>query len=410
MNAFHLDPLGGMAGDMFAAALLDLRPELEPGLHDLIARCPLLDGVAATLTPHDDGVLTGRRFTVTNDNAPKDHPPHHHHHAHDGHHHHDDSPHSHVEWRSIWHALDHMPAPTAVIGHAIGIFSELAAAEARVHGTTPEAVTFHEVGAWDSIADILAAAYLIDAVGPAEWMVGSIPLGSGRVRTAHGLLPVPAPATVLLLEGFPMIDDGVAGERVTPTGAAILRYLCKGGPGAARSGRLAGSGHGFGMRRLTGVSNCLRVLAFERGEHIQADRVAVLECEIDDQTGEDLAIALAHIRAHAGVLDAVQAVAFGKKGRLMTQLRVLSVPHAADEVARLIFDETATLGIRRTVTERLTLPRRSHEAQAGVRTLPAKTAARPSGETTKLEADALSAVPGRAARERLRREAEGGNQ
>lgn len=301
--------------------------------------------------------------------------------------------------------LESLPAPSAVIAHATGIFTALADAEARVHGTSPDEVAFHEVGAWDSVADILAAAYLVDAVGPALWTIGPVPLGSGRVRTAHGLLPVPAPATALLLESFTLIDDGIAGERVTPTGAAILRYLCGNETGAGRGGRLTGSGYGFGTRRLSGVSNCLRVMAFTEASDLAQDVVAVLECEIDDQTGEDLAIALAHIRAHAGVLDALQMTAHGKKGRIMTHLRVLANPAAADEVTRLIFDETTTIGLRRTLTSRVTIRRHSSQLAIDGRTVATKTVERPQGRTSKIEADALLPVAGWAARERLRRRA-----
>ena len=416
MSAFNLDLLGGMAGDMFVAALLDLRPDLEAGLHAVLSACPLLDGIDAALADHNDGVLSGKRFRVTKAKDTKalataHHHGHHHahdHHTHDhGHGHGDhDASHVHVAWRSIRDTLEHMTAPAAVTGRAIAIFSELADAEARVHGTTVDEVTFHEVGAWDSIADILAAAYLIEATGPASWSAGAVPLGSGRIKTAHGLLPVPAPATVLLLEGFRMVDDGIGGERVTPPGAAILRLLCRNTADVVQTGRLDGAGHGFGTRRLPGISNCLRILAFRQAAPATHDRVAVLECEIDDQTGEDIAIALAHIRNHPGVLDATQAVVFGKKGRLMIHLQVLAMPAASDAVARLIFDETATLGIRRTITERLTLPRRSHMATVAGHDMPAKSAMRPSGETMKLEADALAAVTGMAERRRIRNAAE----
>ena len=152
--------------------------------------------------------------------------------------------------------------------------------------------------------------------------VDAINLRLRRIRSVHGLLPVPAPATAILQEGFLTIDDGVAGERVTPTGAAILRHLCDPSDQAREPRRLVGSGYGFGARRMPGLSNCLRVLAFETLDaHPAQEKIVVLECEIDDQTGEDIAHAVDHLRAHAGVLDVVQAPAFGKKGRMKTQLR-----------------------------------------------------------------------------------------
>jgi uncharacterized protein (TIGR00299 family) protein len=290
----------------------------------------------------------------------------------------------------------------------VAIFSHLAAAEARVHGVDAEEVRFHEVGAWDSIADIVAAAWLIAKIDAARWTIGALPLGSGRVRTAHGLLPVPAPATAILLEGFLTIDDGVGGERVTPTGAAIVRHLCDPTGGASRAPRrLVGSGHGFGARKMPGLSNCLRVLAFETIESSSPpERVAVLECEIDDQTGEDLAQAVDNLRALPGVLDVVQAPVFGKKGRMMTHLRVLADPRAREDALAAIFEETTTIGVRHSLVERSVLPRQTEALDVNGRAIRRKLVERPSGRTAKAEADDLVGVTGQAARAELRRRVE----
>ncbi|TCL71201.1 LarC family nickel insertion protein [Rhizobium sp. BK251] len=422
MTEIHLDPLGGIAGDMFAAAILDLRPDLEAGLIRVIALCPLPDGVSCRLVSHDDGVLTGRRFIVEragheDDRAEGNTARAHHHHGHDhDHHHHDDSHdhghdhgHDHAAWREIRASLENASLPSAVIAHAVGIFALLAEAEAKVHGTSPEEVSFHEVGAWDSIADIVAAAFLIDRIGATHWSVGPIPLGSGRVRTAHGLLPVPAPATALLLEGFGTIDDGIAGERVTPTGAAILRYLCRDRPGTApKPRRLVASGHGFGTRKMPSISNCLRVLLFEEAVDVSPTQgeVAVIEFEIDDQTGEDLAQAIDHLRAARDVLDVLQAPVFGKKGRMMAHVRILARPQALEAVTALVFEETTTIGLRYSFAQRRMLAREAGEAEMGERRVRLKSVERPGGRTTKAEADDLSGVAGHAARERLRRQAE----
>jgi len=269
-------------------------------------------------------------------------------------------------------------------------------------------VTFHEVGAWDSIADIVAAGWLIGRIGATGWTVGPIPLGSGRVRTAHGLLPVPAPATVHLLEGFDVIDDGIAGERVTPTGAAILAYLC-GKSAAPRRRILKASSHGFGSKRLPGVSNCLRLLAFERLENpaISEEAIAVLECEIDDQTGEDIAQAIDRLRRQGGVRDVIQAPVFGKKGRMMTHLRVLADPAAKQEVANAILDETTTIGLRLSTAARMTLRREKETVEHGGQVYAFKVVERPSGRSAKLESDTLAETSGAAARNGLRRLLEG---
>jgi len=425
MLDIHLDPLGGIAGDMFAAAILDLRPDLQEGLNRALASCPLLDHVDVELVAHNDGILTGKRFIVRrngrraeaeNDVAEHHHHPHHDDHAHehdrDHHHHHGDDhdhpQHEHADWRLIREALAASDLDAEAARHAIGIFTLLAAAEAKVHGVMPEDVRFHEVGAWDSIADIVAAGWLIARLGATRWTVGSLPLGGGRERTAHGLLPVPAPATALLLQGFQTIDDGIGGERVTPTGAAIVSYLCRSAEASAMPRRLTGSAHGFGTKQLPGVSNCLRLLAFETDETsvLTVGRIAVLECEIDDQTGEDLAQAIETLRAGKGVLDVIQAPVFGKKGRMMTHLRVLAEEHAQDEVAAMIFEETTTIGLRHSVMERSTLRREASIVESDGRTLRLKVVERPSGRTAKVEADDLADVTGHESRNDLRRAAE----
>ncbi len=403
MLEIHLDPLGGIAGDMFVAALIDLRPDLEPGLQQVLARAPLLEGVTSEVIVHGDGVLAGRRFLVRRDHG----------HAEAGHdavhgdaaHH---APHADITWKDIRVALAQAPLDEETRHHALGIFTHLAEAEARVHATSPDAVHFHEVGAWDSIADIVAAGWLIGQLAAARWTIGPLPLGGGRIRTAHGLLPVPAPATALLIEGFRTIDDGISGERVTPTGAAIVRHLCDPQPPLPHARRLVGSAHGFGTRALPGISNCLRVLAFEAEAPAARtiDRVVVLECEIDDQTGEDLALAIDRLRALDGVLDVIQAPVFGKKGRLMTHLRVLAAETAEDAAAAAIFGETTTLGLRRSLVERHILERETASVEAGGRALHVKLADRPRGRTAKVEADDLADVAGARERKSLRRQGE----
>ncbi|MBV9750292.1 MAG: LarC family nickel insertion protein, partial [Acetobacteraceae bacterium] len=291
MTHVHLDPVGGVAGDMFAAALLDACPEHEASTVEAAAR---VAGVRCRVLRHRDHVLSGIRFDVE---AAYEHGLHEQEHDHGRHHHH-------TAWRDIRLRLQSASLPASVARHAVGIFALLAEAEARVHGIEPEAVTFHEVGAADSIADIVAAAWLIAAQGEATWSVGPLPLGSGRVRTAHGTMPVPAPATALLLQGFETFDDGIPGERVTPTGAAILRYLgCAPGTGKTPR-RLARTGLGFGTRTLPGLSNCLRALVFEAQPADTAAghrELAVIQFEVDDQSAEDLATGLDRLRATEGV-------------------------------------------------------------------------------------------------------------
>jgi uncharacterized protein (TIGR00299 family) protein len=393
----HLDLIGGLAGDMFVAALVDLAPDLESGIEETLRRSGrLLNGVSCHVQKHDDGLLVGRRFIVARENE------------HDGRAAHPDHAHSHVDWRWIRNELERSDLEPAIKRHAIGIFRLLAEAEARVHGCALEEVSFHEVGAWDSAADIVVAAHLIEATGASNWTVSPVPLGTGRVLTAHGVLPVPAPATALLLEGFETVDDGIRGERVTPTGAAILRYVVRDNARIESARRLAGSGFGFGSRKLKGISNCVRVLRFEAtpSDRPTTGDVAIIEFEVDDQSAEDLALALDRLRAMNGVYDVLQTPAFGKKGRLLTSVRLLTDPAIVDEAASACFDETTTIGLRHRLERRKMLSREPGVVKVGERPVRIKVARRPSGVSAKAEADDLADAPGRLARENLRRSVE----
>jgi uncharacterized protein (TIGR00299 family) protein len=386
MRHIHLNPLGGVAGDMFAACLLDAFPEHRQGVLDAAS---LVAGVACRLLPHDDGTLTGVRFQV-------DASIHHHHHT---------------AWRDIRAMLEAASLTPGTRRHAIGIFAVLAEAEGRVHGRPADEVTFHEVGAADSIADIVAAAALLDAIGPASWSVAPLPIGGGTVRTTHGMMPVPAPATALLLEGFTVHNDGIAGERVTPTGAAILRYLdCAATP--QPPGVLRNSGYGFGTRTLPGISNCLRAMVFDTasatpGHHRE---LAVISFEVDDQSGEELATGLDRVRAVDGVHDVVQMPAFGKKSRLAVHVQVLTSPASLDAAVDACFRETTTIGLRTHIVQGRALPRSFATVEVEGYPLTVKLVERPADRgsllTGKAEADHVRPVSTHAARARLRRDAE----
>ena len=461
----HLDAVGGIAGDMFAAALLDAWPELTERVIATVRLAGLGDEIRLERLDYNDGVLTGSKFLVTqggavdggqndhshaNDgNAPQgtqvnkprlhhhdDHSASHDHdHSHHGadssSHHHDSSHHhGHHHWSQLKQRLANSELPDTIKQHTLGIFTELAVAEATVHGRDVDTVTFHEVGNWDSIADIVAAATLIDALPVHSWSVSPLPIGRGLVTTAHGELPVPAPATTLLLDGFAFRDDGRAGERVTPTGAAILKYLAPASDIGQNAQTLCKSGFGFGNRKLPGMSNVLRAMAFISAtdtagsenattSQLDANRLAIDHCignnvgtrdtvgviqfEIDDQSGEELAATLEHIRANDHVLDATQAAVFGKKGRMMAAIQVLTKPDAIDAIAQLCFQQSTTLGLRTRIECRQIL--RRHDVT--VDNLRVKLAERPAGISAKTEMDDVQADPrGHHTRSRSRLNAE----
>ena len=389
----HLDPIGGVAGDMFAAALLDAFPDLvEPLMADFKAS-GLGQIVDVARLPHTDGILTGSRFQVEQAQA--------------------DEGHRHRHIQEIRTLINRTGLDASIVKRAMDIFELLAVAESRVHGTSVESVSFHEVGAWDSIADVVAAAWLIERVGTATWSCAALPMGRGRTtHGAHGYLPVPAPAAAALLEGLPVAQkDHIEGERITPTGAAIIRHLAPSFDNLTRPLVLRKSGNGFGTARFPGISNVLRVLVFEPAEANETDRDQIAECrfEVDDQTPEDLAAGLDILRAHDGVLDVSQGMVLGKKGRSAAQVQVLARLTQLEAIVAACFRETTTLGVRWSVMERAILGREMVETDVDGTTVRVKRATRPGGVTTaKPEMDDIAALggvrgSGHAGREAVRR-------
>ena len=406
----QLDPVGGIAGDMFAAAVLDAWPELEPPLVSALKRAGL-DAIATVeRLDHADDALTGSRFavheTMRGDRVP-------HVHEGDGHGQGDrHAPdHEHHLYRDIRGLLDASDIDGGVRVRALDIFARLAAAESAVHGVPVDNVSFHEVGAYDSIADIVCAAWLIEHLD-ASWSCGPLPVGRGRVDTSHGRLPVPAPATVELLRGMVVDQDAHRGERVTPTGAAIVSHLAPSFEPLPGPMRLDRAGTGFGTSRLPGTSNVLRLLAFRPLDALDAsvrrERIAVCEFEIDDQTGEDLALALDRLRELDGVLDASSHAMHGKKGRLAVHVRLLARIAAVETVIESCFRETTTLGVRWHEVSRTALARTAATVMVDGRPVRVKSARRPGDIlTSKVElADLAPVAGGHAARERVRAAAE----
>lgn len=388
---FHLDPLGGIAGDMFAAAMLDCHRDWQAPLSDALRNSSLAPNLSVHALTHNDGSIAGHRFQVLEpppQNAA-------------------DTP-RHRHWYEIREQLSGSVLEASVKQRAMAIFELLAEAEAEVHGKPVDAVAFHEIGAWDSIADIVSAAWLIEHSGATTWSCSPIPLGRGQVATSHGQLPIPAPATSLLLRGFAVFDDGIPGERVTPTGAAILKHLQPALAGPSTPRVLLGSGYGFGTKRLAGLSNVLRVSVFGQAQ-LPSDvgSVAVCQFEVDDQTPEDLAVALERLRQVPGVLDVLQAPVFGKKGRAGTQVQLLGEVPRIDAIIDQCLTETTTLGVRWQTINRRTLSReaRSHALASGK--VRVKRSSRPGGILTRKAemADLAGAPGGHAGREQRRYEA-----
>jgi uncharacterized protein (TIGR00299 family) protein len=387
----HLDPIGGIAGDMFISAMLDTFPDLEAEAFAAMFAAGLPSDWSVERRADKRAGIAGSHLSITPSADGLSGP-------------------GHKSYAALREMIAAAPLDEPVRERALDMLRLLGEAEAKVHGVGMEKVHFHELAGWDSLADLAAAAWLIERVAPDSWSVGPLPLGHGRVRTEHGPLPVPAPATTELLKGFDLVDDGVVGERITPTGAAILKTLQPAMRRLPGRQRLQASGTGLGTSNFPGIANCLRVLAFAVGEDaMAADIVGVIDFFVDDQTPEDLAIGLGRIAGDGDVLDVQQAAALGRKGRLGNAVTVMCRPDAVERVADLCFRETATIGLRTRLSQRLTLTREFDERDVDGQRLPRKLVRRPGGAVTaKVEADALAdSGEDASGRERLRRLASG---
>lgn len=392
----HLDTVGGIAGDMFCAAMLDAFPALTELVQNDLAAAGVLEHVNVTQSRAMANGIAANYLLVEP---------------------------AHETRRPTGHYQDirqrlldsSLPAPVTEV--AIGIFDLLAQAEAQVHNVPIERVHFHEVADWDSIADIVSAASLIHHCAVQSWSCSSLPIGGGLVKTEHGQLPVPAPATTLLLRGFVLHDDGQSGERVTPTGAAILRYLVAEPSSGRPAGVLLTHGVGCGTRRFKTIPNIVRALVSQEhaapaldDEH-HADEVAVLAFEVDDMSPEELATALDRLRDVQGVLDVSYQVRFGKKGRPQFAVQILAQPHCADQIANESLIETSTLGVRFATQRRQVLARQMSQVVVGNESFPVKLASRPDGAISgKVEADSLRRVVGLTQRRKISAAASSGGE
>lgn len=263
--------------------------------------------------------------------------------------------HSHRKLPEIIQIIDSSGIPRRAKSMAKRIFDKLAEAEARVHGIPKDEVHFHEVGALDSIVDIVGSSIALDMLGADEVLSSPISLGRGFTRSAHGVIPIPAPATVELLKGVPVRQTEVESELTTPTGAAIISSLVsRFGPMPPM--RIEAIGYGAGSRDLEERPNLLRVFLGELESAFQTDTVTLIETNIDDTNPEILGYVMERLMEE-GALDTFFTPIYMKKNRPATKLTVIAPKGRETELARLIFEETTTIGVRMMESNRLKLPR-----------------------------------------------------
>lgn len=288
--------------------------------------------------------------------------------------------------------VERTPAPRDVRQKAIEAFRCIAEVEGELHGMPAERVHLHEVGAVDAILDVVGSIWGLSILGVSRVYSGVISLGDGFVTAAHGVLPVPAPATLRLLEGLP-VRPGPAdsGELVTPTGAALVRVLSQGPP--PQSFRPLRSGFGAGTRDIKGRMNALRIILAEETEsRLNGEEVVMLATDIDDMSPEALAGAADALRV-AGALDVVMTATYMKKGRAGSRLEVLASPADAERLEEMLFVQTSTLGVRRLRILRRALPRSEKTVQILGHEVRLKVAELPNGDVrAKPEFDDVSAV------------------
>ncbi|HIR32352.1 MAG TPA: nickel pincer cofactor biosynthesis protein LarC [Candidatus Faecousia faecavium] len=335
MKTLYIDCGMGAAGDMLAAALSELLPDKEDFLRTMNSLG--LPGVAVSLEKAEKCGITGTHFRVTV--GGEEEGQHHHHHSHSG-------------LRDIENIVASMPIPTMVKLDVLAVYQLIAQAESHVHGVPMQNIHFHEVGTLDALADITAVCLLMYQLKPDQVIVSPVHVGSGSVRCAHGVLPVPAPATAELLRDIPIYGGEIAGELCTPTGAALLKHFVTKFSDMPPI-RVQAMGYGMGKKDFE-RANCVRILLGETEE--KPERILSLQCNVDDMTGEAVGFALEKL-LELGALDAFTVPIGMKKSRPGILLSVLCRESDRDKMVAALFRHTTTLGIRETVCDRHTLHR-----------------------------------------------------
>ena len=317
----YIDPFGGASGDMLLGALVDLGVEVD-SLRGLLDGLDLPGWRLEAERDRQQGFAGTRvRVVVSEESSPARH------------------------LRDVQQVLRGARLPQGVRERAMAAFECLFEAEAEVHGVPLEQAHLHELAAVDAVIDIVGVCAAVELLGVDRLACGPVPVGSGTVETAHGLLPVPPPAVSRLLHGIPIAGYAAPGEMTTPTGATLLRTLVR-EFGHLPSGTIQRVGLGFGTRKFPGVPNLLRAFLLDEAAPRAAGRsMVIVETTIDDQSGEVLGWLTERVR-RAGALDVWCLAGAGRKGRPVIELRALVEPPFVDAVVTALFEEGATLGVR----------------------------------------------------------------
>ena len=394
MKLLYLDCGMGAAGDMLGAALAELLPDDARDAFTSTLNAAGIPGVHVSLDPSVKCGITGAHLTVTVNGTEEkegghshshEHSHHDHQHSHSHDHHHD---HSHRSLHDIHHIIDGLKLPEAVRTDILAVYRLIAEAESKAHDKPVSEIHFHEVGTMDAIADIASVCLLLHKLAPDQIIASPIHVGSGQVKCAHGILPVPAPATAYILKDIPIYSGSIRGELCTPTGAALLKHF------VTRFDQMplmtpASTGYGMGTKDFP-AANCVRAILGESFAENQPEQPACspatpapttapastatpapeeaaiteticeLSCNVDDMTGEDIAFAIETFLQN-GALDAFTVPCTMKKGRPGVLVTVLCKDPDQKQMTRLILQHTTTLGVRSAEKKRWILSRTESE-------------------------------------------------
>lgn len=375
MRTLYLDCCSGIAGDMFLGALLDLGLDVgtfkdhlsKLGLQDFdidVKRTAKFGFMGTDVNVRDLSAQERRH----DHGAEGEHDHHHHDHDHHDHHdhdydhhdhdHHDHDHHGHRSFNEIKTIIDRSGLSDEVKSRAVRAFRLLGEAEASVHGVSLDEIHFHEVGAVDSIVDIVAAFVLLEMLKVDQVCASSVNVGSGTVKCAHGVMPVPAPATARLLENVPVFSMGEPMERTTPTGAVLLKTLCR-SFGPLPAGVMKATGVGFGDRE-SDIPNMLRAMVIEEDEKPEKNyaegKTAILETNVDDMNPQDYQELSARL-FEAGALDVFFTPILMKKMRPAVRVTCIAAPEKRQTLGEIILRYSTTLGLRWSEVNRMTLRR-----------------------------------------------------
>ena len=371
MRTLYIDCSMGCAGDMLTAALLELHPDKD----DFLRRMNAALGGKAVLSASPDSKcgLRGTHVTVLINGAEEGEATRHHH--------------EHTSISEILSFIDSVPLEVKVREDAKKVYSLIAEAESRVHGHPIENVHFHEVGSLDALADVLSVCALMHELAPERILASEVNVGSGTVRCAHGVLPVPAPATELILRGVPIYSGKIKSELCTPTGAALLKYFVW-KFGAMPTMQIENAGCGTGKKDFE-CANVVRAFIGETTD--EGDRIIELACNLDDMTPEELSFAMEELFT-LGALDVYFTSIGMKKSRPGVKLTCMCRERQRKQMLECIFKHTTTLGVREYVCKRYELGRSEKTVRTQDGEVRVKTSSGYGAEREKAEYEDLAAL------------------